>query len=234
MYKIQSFILLKLLRSINNKMPIWMPMPMPMPMLMPTSSNWQMMRTGITQHLPLLVLIVSLSEMNGSRHHHQCQLVSVSISLSAGLHQHIPISQQHSKDSLDHIIWDSVSTYSTSYILFNPAMWISMAISISRHQHQCWSASAQSNIPARFNEFIESYHMVQCVYLQYTLYIIHWFTEFGKPIWYDTLFCSLNNIIWHTVTADYITDLMAFDTRVLSTSILPLNARDIKWCWVSF
>ena len=130
-----------------------------------------------------------------------CESAWPSVSVGIGLHQHIPISQQHSKDSLDHIIWDSVSTYSASYILSNPAMWISVAISISRHWCQCQSASAQSNIPARFNEFIESYHTVQCVCLQYTLYIIHQFTEFGEPIWYDTLFCSLNCIIWHTVTS---------------------------------
>ena len=134
------------------------------------------MRTGITQHFPLLVLIVSLSEMNGSRHHHQCQSawpsVSVSIGISAGLNWHIPISQQHSKNSLNHIIWDSVSAYSTPYILFNPAMWISVAISISWHQCQCRSPSAHPNIPATFKGFIESYHMGQCVYLQYTLYII--------------------------------------------------------------
>ena len=126
------------------------------------------MRTGITQHLPLLVLIVSPSETNGSRHHHQCQSVSVTISISASLTQHIPISQQHSKNSLNHIIWDSVSTSSTPYILFNPAMWISMAISISWH----WSASAHPNIPATFKGFIGSYHMGQCVYIQYILYII--------------------------------------------------------------
>ena len=175
-----------------------------------------------------------------------CHSLSVTIGIGASLTRHIPISQQHSENSLNHIIWDSVSTSSTPYILFNPAMWISMAITISLHrsasahpnipatfkgfigsyymgqcvylqyilyiiqpcyvnqrghQYQSASASAQSNIPARFNEFIGSYYMGQCVYLQYTLYIIHWFTEFGEHIWYDTLFCSLNCIIWHTVTA---------------------------------
>ena len=47
-----------------------------------------------------------------------------------------------------------------------------MVISISWHWHWCWSALAHPNIPATFKGFIESYHMGQCVYLQYILYII--------------------------------------------------------------
>ena len=44
--------------------------------------------------------------------------IRVSIGIGASLHQHIPKPQQDSTNSLNHIIWYSVSTYSTPYILF--------------------------------------------------------------------------------------------------------------------